>query len=306
MFAATSKRHFIAVHRHIRLRCLHLIRPFIAMPENLLLIMRITGALISGSSVLTVLEPCGNWKPNDLDIYVPRGFHHTIVKLFELDGFVVTSGQQNLLFATQTTIVPDYTGSGIAFVIKLAKDGRFVDIVVSQQGRPPFTCIARFHSTAVMNFISADGIFSAYPCLTHSGISLANKIPHASAPNQPTPRLIVAYKKYQERGYNICNIPDIASLASLFPNIKPNLPHNCKHSYSCPQTLRSTFDDGCMFVAFAVGQRSEVLQHGIPKHGLYRQERGVAWCIGAEPCDGNLPVLCPFISASVSFNFILL
>ena len=296
MFAATAKHHFVAIHAHIRMRCLHLVRPFIGIPENLMLIMRTTGALISGSSVLSVLEPCSTWKPNDLDIYVPRGYHRTIIKLFELEGFVVTSGRQHLSSLASTAVALDYTGGGIAFIIKMAKDSRLVDIVVSQQGQPPFYCIARFHSTAVMNFISADGLFSAYPILTNSGISLANKIPHASAPDRPTAKLIIAYNKYRERGYNICNIPDIASLANLSPNVRSHLPHNCKYSYSCPQTLRSTFDRGCMFSPFSKVDRTEVLQSGIPKHGLYRQEMGVAWCIGAEPCDRNVPILCPFVS----------
>ena len=264
--------------------------------RKFLLTMRITGALISGSSVLSILKPRSNWNPNDFDIYVPLGYHFILIKLFELDGFVVTGGQQYPSSAFSTAIEPSYAGSGIAFIIKMVKDKLIVDVVVSQQGHLPFYCIAKFHSTAIMNFISVDGLFSAYPSLTNAGILMASKIPHASDPNQPTAKLIVAYNKYQERGYKICNIPNIPGLANLFPNVKPNLPHNCKHSYSCPQTLWSTFDDGCMFFPLSHNRRTEVLQPGFPSHGLYRQERGVAWCIGGEHCDGNSPTLCPFVS----------
>ncbi|KIO10314.1 hypothetical protein M404DRAFT_92271, partial [Pisolithus tinctorius Marx 270] len=61
----------------------------------------------------------------------------------------------------------------IASVITWAKGNHHIDIIVSNTD-VVVSPIFQFHSTVVMNFVSADHIFCAYPTLTLWGLSILN------------------------------------------------------------------------------------------------------------------------------------
>ncbi|KAI6157452.1 hypothetical protein BKA82DRAFT_48178, partial [Pisolithus tinctorius] len=124
---------------------------------NILLhILHMCDAVVSGSTALHVLLPENtmDWTPTDLDIYVPK---HCYPHL--------------RILTHQTT--PIYSQSTITFIVAWGKGNCHIDVVVTNT-EVAVSPIFQFHSTAVMNFITADHIFCAYPALTLHGLSIVN------------------------------------------------------------------------------------------------------------------------------------
>ncbi|KIK11917.1 hypothetical protein PISMIDRAFT_66221, partial [Pisolithus microcarpus 441] len=129
--------------------------------------LRSCDAVISGSTALRLLLPeMGTpWRPTDLDIYVPRSTSMQMLRHLKSEGYKLV------------TDVPEdnhqYTNSDIASVMVVSNGRSKIDIIVSRTSAA-ISPIFQFHSTAVMNFISADTIFCCYPNLTLRLLSLVN------------------------------------------------------------------------------------------------------------------------------------
>ncbi|KIO11585.1 hypothetical protein M404DRAFT_126231 [Pisolithus tinctorius Marx 270] len=140
--------------------------PFFKDPDILPHILRMCDAVISGSTALHLLLPenTTEWTPTDLNIYVPEHCYPHLRILLKHQCY-------KILRKHKTTAI--YSQSAIASVITWVKGNRHIDIVVSNTD-VAVSPIFQFHSTAVMNFISADHIFCAYPALTLQGLSILN------------------------------------------------------------------------------------------------------------------------------------
>lgn len=115
-------------------------------------------AVISGSLALYMFNLVQNWQPNDMDLYVPRQQANRVKLRLRAMGFVPVSG---------TAVMHQYRRvNTIASVTKLTNGDRTID-VIELWSRTPFAPIFKFHLTAVMNFVSSKGFFSAYPALTN-------------------------------------------------------------------------------------------------------------------------------------------
>ncbi|KIK18502.1 hypothetical protein PISMIDRAFT_50173, partial [Pisolithus microcarpus 441] len=124
-------------------------------------------AVISGSTALHVLLPeCGTlWTPTDLDIYVLHREAERLLDHLTDQGYAV--------IAELPVKKVGYTYSHVSRLVVLTNGKNSVDVVVSKTSTT-LSPIFQFHSTAVMNFISADTIFSGYPTLTLWHLSVVN------------------------------------------------------------------------------------------------------------------------------------
>ena len=281
MLGAVSHDHYIAVHNHIYQRSRNLVRPFVRIPNNLFLVLRGTKSIISGSSVLRMMVPSPKipWEAKDLDIYTPRGRSGPVISFLEYEGYEVTE---------RWSQSPDYHG-GIFLVVQLTKGSRIVDVIESLESSA-FTAVVRFHISAVMNFVSADGFFMSYPTLTEAQRALANPLAYSPA-TQPSPRVKQCYAKYRSRGFSILNRHLVVNSDDV--EVDEGKPHCCQRSFVCPHTIRTTADPGCLFVPL-VQDRSSVIQEDLPSHRVYDSHDGVIWHMGGKSCDGSYETMRPF------------
>ncbi|KAI6024934.1 hypothetical protein BKA83DRAFT_4024580, partial [Pisolithus microcarpus] len=149
-------------------------------------------AVISGSTALHILQPNLDtlWTPADLDIYVPLATSMHMLNCVMVEGYsIVSDGQQ---------VQMRYTHSHVHRVIVLSNGERNIDVVVSATS-VVLSPIFQFHSTAIMNFVSADTIFCSYPRLTFQHLSLLNAA--AVYYSRHMGHIIDAMQKYVTRGF---------------------------------------------------------------------------------------------------------
>ncbi|KIN94232.1 hypothetical protein M404DRAFT_58437, partial [Pisolithus tinctorius Marx 270] len=145
-----------------------LTKPFFKNTETLLGILRTCDAVVSGSCALHILLPANEtcWILSDLDIYV--SCHH--MACLSVAHLV---GTGYVIVRQQTVNAGPYGSSSIRLVVSFANDCQSIDVIVSSTAAA-MSPIFEFHSTAMMNFISANHIFCAYPALTLHLMSLVN------------------------------------------------------------------------------------------------------------------------------------
>lgn len=307
VLGATCRRLKKLVRMRLQWRMLQMFRPFVTSTENLFYALRCFKAVVSGSAVLHFMVPSDYWSPRDLDIFTPRCQGKFIVALFIMEGYTV--------LRRIVSNHPHRVTSGIMSVTTLTRDNRFIDVVEASTRSPIFT-ISRFHLTALMNFISADGFFSAYPRLTESHVAVANGVYRTmstmpSVSSAANEKLLACFLKYMTRGYRV-----YASRHKSMKLPEFTLPsHICRISTSCPHTLRHSSDRGCLYYSvFNSGsamEGSSPILKGVPGGD-------VAWHIGGPLCtEGSqhkvlrhfcVPIWIVYIALSsifISFKWLL-
>ncbi|KAG2148937.1 hypothetical protein DEU56DRAFT_712029, partial [Suillus clintonianus] len=156
-----------------------------------------TGSLVSGSSALCLVQAEAEAvMTQDLDFYVTEPFEAEVVKHFkENEGYV---SKQDVVKK------PEYDSSAISKIIKLAKGEKKVDIIITH-----WTCaitpILQFHSTAVMNYVTARSIVCLYPRWTTANMSFVNPQMYVCA--KTNLRTVDVLMKYIRRGFKISADP---------------------------------------------------------------------------------------------------
>ncbi|PPQ65713.1 hypothetical protein CVT26_000331 [Gymnopilus dilepis] len=174
--------------------------------------------IISGSAALYVLHP-HSFIPNDLDFYCPESSAPDIQYALFQRGYTDHEDQ------TRESHYPPPT---IIAVHRYRKRGvrRSINLVVTRSENP-LTAVVEFHSTLVMNAITADGILCLYPMLTLSGLGVITV---------DTPAARRCFEKYRDRGFRFSN--------SFWS-------HNCGLSVYCRKTWRSIRGNHVLGIPFS-------------------------------------------------------
>lgn len=202
-------------------------------------IMRTTGAVISGGFALKFLDPGSDYVPGNLNCYVPtQGYHAFLTFLVVSMGADIVSqddfrrnyGKPHpYRFGNQTG------DTGIADRRLLRIGETLLDIVCSNSPSPLLP-IAKFHSTAVMNFISAEGFCIAYP------ISVLQRVAFTAARRmRSNDRAFL--QKYHDRGFLV--FPSPHSLAKFPCDVS-----GCYAEGFCAAQRRFFTDQHCITVIF--------------------------------------------------------
>lgn len=280
------------VHNAIRDTVHEIIGTFCDNPTDFLARMLAENAVISGSAALYVLLAVHfssggrsqyGWKPNDLDVYVPRTPH-----VEEQVPFFVTYLVQHHSYGLRQQLGQvdlNYPRSEVFDIYHLYKGERKIDVIVSKT-HSPLRPIFRFHSSQVMNCISGRGVFSAYPRLTCDGKGLTNPMATMAStlmPNFPPESVRIAHKKYRSRGFDI----------RLNPSCWQGDNHTCGRDPSCPHAVRTATDPGCLFVQIRA-KGIDTVSKIWPNRANLISDVGdtpcdTAWCLGGEVCKGNRP-----------------
>ncbi|KAI6146393.1 hypothetical protein BKA82DRAFT_125716 [Pisolithus tinctorius] len=191
---------------------LHLLtKLFFDRVETLLSLLWSCDAVVSGSCVLHILLPANEtpWLPGDLDIYVSCHQLSYLTMLLECEGYVIVH--------EHSMHTGPYGSSSICAIVSFSNFRQSIDVIVSSTAAA-VSPIFEFHSTAVMNFITADNIFCAYPTLTLHLLSMVNAGPLYFEPFGFKTRC--ALKKYAGRGFALVACSDIhgeSGLCRLMP-----------------------------------------------------------------------------------------
>ncbi|KAI6130705.1 hypothetical protein EDD16DRAFT_1446124, partial [Pisolithus croceorrhizus] len=130
-------------------------------------ILRTCDAVVSGSTALHILLPelGTGWTPADMDVYIPQRTSALMLRRLKVEGYTPV--------AEKVQHTHGYRYSDVLRVLVVSNGYCKIDVVVSRTPAA-ISPIFQFHSTALMNFISADTIFCCYPKLTLHYVSMAN------------------------------------------------------------------------------------------------------------------------------------
>lgn len=166
-----------------------------------------TRTVISGSAVLFSMNPSNSlWFMNikDLDLYTCLAHAPRLLCYLQFNENYVQTGSREVERRAY------YSSNAIRQVINLVRphDGSKIDVIISSSMYGSTLPIFQFHSTIVMNFMTPNILFCAYPFYTLEKKGLINwtvitNVPPdgASGPVNLSDRARVALKKYKKRGY---------------------------------------------------------------------------------------------------------
>ncbi|PPR03252.1 hypothetical protein CVT26_008081 [Gymnopilus dilepis] len=200
--------------------------------ESFKLEMNVTNSIISGSAALFMFHPDA-FTPNDIDIYVPQTGANEIQEALRQRGYNEKEGEPtHFIYGQETAIIASR-------LYKLGVTGT-VNLIITH-ALNPVAAVVQFHSTIVMNIITADGLICLYPVLTLAGRGVI------TTRSKNTRRCFI---KYILRGF---------SLQSQFPE------HNCNLTAYCRDKLRSIEDSDILAISFtARGSRETILSSLAP------------------------------------------
>lgn len=151
--------------------------------------LRISGAVISGSAALLAI--CrANFLPNDLDLYVSEFDDFNMLR-----EFLSSCGYASVMERRTGPSSSQYSTKFISRVETFTneKQTRVIQVIYSVR-HAAIAPILNFHSTLLMNYVSAENVVCLYPTLT--------LIREGKRLNKKT-KALTAYSKYTERGFNL-------------------------------------------------------------------------------------------------------
>lgn len=260
-----------AVLMYIQHQIAHLLTHFISSLHEFLLTLGIAHSIISGSTMLKMLFGYENsyWLSSNLDLYTPVGcmspFHEYLLADRYMNGGMVTRS----LYAGSVT------HSITTFWCRELK----VNVVESRK-ETVLMPIFEFHSTMLMNFISANAIFSAYPLLTAAGHTVIN--PAVFYQGQVKIPVLFTLLKYRMWGFNIQTTVDVRryDLCSELTG------HICKTACACACTFCNSQDHVTMWI-----HSEDWLEDGNEVATL----GSVIWHLGGHCCTSMHGNILPYV-----------
>ncbi|KAG6913580.1 hypothetical protein DXG01_005815, partial [Tephrocybe rancida] len=215
--------------------------------DHMRAVLRSTGALSSGSAALLMLNP-PNFSPGDLDLYVgPASATELLTFLKEhypIQDVTPPSPRAVAAASEALSIIPPYLINvmpadsdyvdltGIQAVRILCNGAKKINVMIGKW--TALSPIFYFHSTVVMNYISADEVYCAYPDLTMSMRNIINShvVPLSEGPVRT--RAMHCIQKYEDCQYK----------SSLLLSWPEHSSHICGDDFNCPFTQRRLTDHG--------------------------------------------------------------
>ncbi|KAF5331413.1 hypothetical protein D9611_011868 [Ephemerocybe angulata] len=163
---------------------------------TLLLILDRSNAVISGSVALELVHPTG-LIPNNLDFFCPNQEADDLCSFLMSKHYVPVPDTPILPLIIDD--VPGHNCIDSVRTLRHSGTGATIHVIVSTSASP-LAPIFSAHSTLVMNFISANGVYSCYPTLTESSTGVRN-VTDKIVPVQP--RRLLDQEKYLRRGFSL-------------------------------------------------------------------------------------------------------
>jgi hypothetical protein len=296
VYGGTSKANYVIVQASIKTSLDRLLLPFVQSEgvDQFLNVLSVERAVVSGSMALHFMLSCSltgveggeTWGPADMDIYEPNDEdkHSGVVKYL-----IVEEGYKEVQCKVSALGDGYNLHPQIKKVTRLVRGRRVVD-VINTTSPDAIAAIVGFHSTPVINWISGDGVFCAYPQLLSKRRGLVNPmgltLPDFT-PKLPPANVRACLKKYFDRGFDI----------RRNPSCWPGEEHDCTSSANCPHTTRSMIDRGTMYYRLKKSDEPAGIHmtEGVDYRGPYCSRYIMYWSLGGPSCDQRHRVSKPFI-----------
>lgn len=258
-----------------------LLRHFVRNTTEFRNILRSTRSIISGSVALAFIDnSLADWSsPNcagDLDIFCLReGFLPMVIYLMTNEGYLPDTDHKKVIDdPNRDAYTPNPFIDTICYLKKETELGiRRVDIIaccsfVSAAYRP----IVHFHSTVVMNWLSADSLVVLYPSLTFRRRGIIHRSCSGPPPSNGPDRAHAALKKYKNRGYTLQADAEMFYLG----------PHRCTEVPYCAHTMRSSSDSNTF--ELYISSRRDIARQDPPHKALTHSTHELFWRLGSDFC----------------------
>ena len=264
MLAATSSFNQSLVFDYIDQRKETLASYFFKNSDGFFQKLTEAGGVVSGSAALHLLLPAAmtNWMPSDLDLYVPRSGYAALETWIARQDYCIS----HVGARTGNT----YLFSTMEQKLRFSNGLQSIEIIIS---KTEAVCapIFHFHSTAVMNFFTAHGIFCAYPKLTLAYLSMVNPAPIYCEAFQL--HNLDALHKYESRGFT-------------YVSWKNDSGDEGRTSYES----RRLTDTSCMAIQTTRTSSNPMDQ----QHLLHTSDViDVEWCLGGRVSSSSLAFVYP-------------
>ncbi|KAG1893300.1 uncharacterized protein F5891DRAFT_985967 [Suillus fuscotomentosus] len=184
-------------------------------------LLKFTESIISGSNALNLIMPQSQQVvAHNIDVYTTEQYELVVVEYLK--------NQEGYTVADKISPKPKYDGSAIARIYKLENGEKKIDIIVTHW-KCVIAPVLQFHSTIVMNYITADDIVCMYPKWTCNRKGFIN--PQLYMEDKTNLRTVEALMKYTKQGFRLCAEPFQLGV------------HNCSRSINCPHATRTTVDE---------------------------------------------------------------
>lgn len=269
-FAKLSPVYDRWVITHLDVSLDNALRTFVNDPRAFRSLMRLLGAVLSGSFALSFLARDDSCKftPNDLDLYLPRKYvRRFALYLVEVEGYALLEKRK-----------APY-GMAHHIVIALGKGSSRIELIPSTS-ESALLPIANFWSTHVMNYISADTFCVAYPELTFNNRGVLSPVRLIDL-RHTSSHIITLIQKYAARGF------DIRTRRYAWDEAWP--PSPCTSDASCPRQRRFFGDRFCVTGTLSRNYEDCGFSRALPS------ELTVLWWGGGDACGvecdfgGRLP-----------------
>lgn len=254
------------VQKELYLSFMALLSTFTPEPLAFRSMMRSTNSIISGSTALNfLLRQKADWTPGDIDIIAPEEeFNNLLHFIQQIPGAAVTldvdDGDEEF-----------YRGLHLGHrrLVKVETGQAKFDLMQSR-GRSAFNPIPYYWGTHVMNALTADSLFCAYPTWTLQCEAIITGML-----DRTPPRTVV--EKYKRRHFVFTTIA----------NRKAPDPTSCADFTACAGRDRFFGDDDTLLLAIPH-------ENGTADVGLHdgSQTHTTAWRLGGKAC-GNRRCFIP-------------
>ncbi|KAJ7590234.1 hypothetical protein C8J56DRAFT_1140083 [Mycena floridula] len=276
-------------------------------------IQSLTGALISGSTALQFFDR-SFYKGSDLDVYVEKRYSAELALFLQRIGYTFMPRKN------QTPRLPDalnkihrgtvkfngglYSGRGIADVYDFRKGEKKIQLIAARSC--PMDIILSFHSTVVMNVITARYAFALYPRLT---FIYRQSLVCPTPGSDPQPAL----EKYRQRGWRLITQPTIFMVTETsydFRALSRFIGDRRCWTVKLPLPETQTLEPETIFTNTwrlcyrSQGERSYGRMRFLPSrvHPCLRYRYTTAECIDYESLEYEWAAICATIPAGVSYD----
>jgi hypothetical protein len=224
--------------------------------------MRLTRSVVTGSAAVLFWKGMRHFEPGDLDIATNIDNGDVVVGWFKsrLGWEQVAESHHKYGRGGASTL-------GVERTIQLRRHGKYVDIIISK-GSSALLSIANFWSTILLNFVSADGAYCAYPDQFRTYRGLVRQ----SQQWEDIRDTHLLIQKYDSRGMD--HVFTIMEWTERYGD-------TCTDRWTCPVEWRRFGDEGGFLCWFAPG--NDLAEHS----HLVLCDIPVVWRLGGDKCLGS-------------------
>ncbi|KAF6744175.1 hypothetical protein DFP72DRAFT_1078890 [Ephemerocybe angulata] len=194
-FANTNLQFRVFALDCLRLRLGEMLKEYRLSLYTLFIILDRFNSVVSGSTALEIVHPTG-LIPNNLDLVCPTDQADDLCSFLIFKGYTPQLDEATI----GPSIIDDTPGQNCIEALRTLRHpstGAIIHVLVATSASP-LVAVFSFHSTFIMNFISAQAVYSCYPSLTEQNTGLRNVSDNRVVVQ---PRRLLDEAKYQQRGF---------------------------------------------------------------------------------------------------------